>query len=145
MARRYPVFRPGSQPPNPRRNVVPNLVFRSESTAMKTVNLKSDMPQVHQALQRLERELVLARQEKATLVKLIHGYGSTGEGGDIRIAVQKRLLEMAQSGQIRGCIFGENWSQSDETAWKLLQLHPGLKNEITPTGPNSGTRIVLLR
>jgi len=29
---------------------------------MKTVNLKSDMPQVHEALQRLDRELALARQ-----------------------------------------------------------------------------------
>jgi len=94
---------------------------------MKTVNLKSDMPQVHEALQRLDRELALARQGKLTLLKLIHGYGSTGAGGDIRIAVQKRLLEMAQNGQIRGCIFGESWSKSDETAWKLLQSHADSK------------------
>ena len=111
---------------------------------MKTVNLKSDMPQVHQALQRLEREVVLARQEKATLLKLVHGYGSTGAGGDIRIAVQKRLLEMVENGQIRGCIFGENWSKSDETAWKLLQLHPGLKNDFDLGRRNSGISIVLL-
>ena len=81
------------------------------------------MPLVHEALQRLERELALARQEKAKLLKLVHGYGSTGAGGDIRIAVQKRLLEMVENNQIRGCIFGENWSKSDEQTWKLLQSH----------------------
>ena len=73
---------------------------------MKTVNLKSDMPSVQEALQRLDREIAVARQQKITLVKLVHGYGSTGAGGDIRIAVQKRLRELADAGQIRGCIFG---------------------------------------
>ncbi|MCU1299996.1 MAG: hypothetical protein JWQ87_280 [Candidatus Sulfotelmatobacter sp.] len=46
------------------------------------------MPQVSEALQRLGRELAVARQEKIKLIKLVHGYGSTGAGGDIRIAVQ---------------------------------------------------------
>jgi hypothetical protein len=67
------------------------------------------MPLVSEALQRMDRELASGRQEKAKLLKLVHGYGSTGQGGDIRIAVQKRLLELTQNGQIRGCIFGENW------------------------------------
>ncbi len=111
---------------------------------MKTVNLKSDMPQVHEALQRLERELAVTRQEKAKLLKLVHGYGSTGAGGDIRIAVQKRLLEMAQNGQIRGCIFGENWSKSDDTAWKLLQSQPELKSDSDLGRRNRGITIVIL-
>jgi len=111
---------------------------------MKSANLKSDMPQVHEALQRLDRELSVARQEKAKLLKLIHGYGSTGEGGDIRIAVQKRLLELVQNGQIRGCIFGENWAKSDETAWKLMQSHPELKSDSDLGRGNRGITIVLL-
>ncbi len=111
---------------------------------MKTANLKSDMPQVHEALQRLDRELALARQEKAKLLKLVHGYGSTGVGGDIRIAVQKRLLEMTQNGQIRSCIFGEDWSKSDETAWKLLRSHPELKSDSDLGRRNRGITIVLL-
>jgi adenosylmethionine-8-amino-7-oxononanoate aminotransferase len=102
------------------------------------------MPQVHEALQRMDRELTLARQEKAKLLKLVHGYGSTGAGGDIRIAVQKRLLEMADNGQIRGCIFGENWSKSDETAWKLLQSHADLKSDSDLGRGNRGITIVLL-
>jgi hypothetical protein len=111
---------------------------------IKTVNLKSDMPEVHEALQRLDRELVLARQTKLTLLKLIHGYGSTGVGGDIRIAVQRRLVEMVQSAQIRGCIFGENWSKSDETTWKLLQSHGDLKNDPDLGRSNRGITIVII-
>jgi hypothetical protein len=102
------------------------------------------MPLVREALQRLERELALARQEKTKLLKLVHGYGSTGAGGDIRIAVQKRLLEMMQSGQIRGCIFGENWSKSDETAWKLLQSQADLKSDSDLGRGNRGITIVII-
>jgi hypothetical protein len=111
---------------------------------MKTVNLKSDMPQVQEALQRLDRELALARQGKATLLKLVHGYGSTGKGGEIRIAVQKRLLELTQNGQIRGCIFGENWSKSDDVVWKLLQSLAELKGDSDLGRKNRGITIVLL-
>jgi len=102
------------------------------------------MPLVHEALQRLERELALARQEKAKLLKLVHGYGSTGAGGDIRIAVQKRLLEMVENNQIRGCIFGENWSKSDEQTWKLLKSHAELKHDSDLGRRNRGITIVLL-
>ena len=111
---------------------------------IKTVNLKSDMPLVHDALQRLDRELALAREEKTPLLKLIHGYGSTGTGGDIRIAVQKRLHELAQGGQIRACIFGEKWAKSDEQTWRLLQTQPGLKTDSDLGRGNRGITIVVL-
>jgi len=65
-------------------------------------------------------------------------------GGDIRIAVQKRLLEMAENGRIRGCIFGENWSKSDEMVWKLLQSQPQLKQDSDLGRRNRGITIVLL-
>ena len=117
---------------------------KPEAQIIKTVNLKFDMPEVGEALQRLERELGLARREKAALLKVIHGYGSSGTGGDIRIAVQKRLHEMAETGQIRGCIFGENWSKSDETTWRLLQAHAELKSDPDLGRRNQGITVVLL-
>jgi len=102
------------------------------------------MPSVQEALQRLDRELALANQDKAKLLKLVHGYGSTGAGGDIRIAVQKRLFEMAQNNQIRGCIFGENWSKSDDATWRLLQSHPEVKSDSDLGRGNRGITIVVL-
>jgi adenosylmethionine-8-amino-7-oxononanoate aminotransferase len=102
------------------------------------------MPQVHQALQQLDRELKLARQEKCTLLKLVHGYGSTGMGGEIRIAVQKRLVELAGQGEIRSYIFGEDWSKSNEKTWKLLQERQELKQEPDLGRKNLGITIVVL-
>ena len=95
-------------------------------------------------MQRLEREIAVARQQKQSLLKVIHGYGSSGEGGDIRIAVQKRLREIAEAGQIAGCIFGENWSKSDEATWRLIHGKAELKSDADLGQHNRGITIVLL-
>ena len=99
---------------------------------------------MQEALQRLEREIAVARQQNQTLLKVIHGYGSTGEGGDIRIAVQKRLRELMEPGQIQDCIFGEDWSTGNATAWRLLQQRPELKKDSDLGRRNAGITIVIL-
>jgi hypothetical protein len=111
---------------------------------VKTVNLKSDRPSVHEALHRLEREIGLARLQKHSLLKIVHGYGSTGAGGDIRIAVQRRLHELVEAGQIRGCIFGENWSKTDDASWRLLQAQSDLKGDPDLGRRNQGITVVWL-
>lgn len=109
-----------------------------------TINLEAGMPLVRDALYQLERELATAKQQHGTMLKLIHGYGSSGAGGDIRIAVQKRLRELEDQGAIRGCIFGENWSASDSQTWSLLKLHSALKHDPDLGRGNRGITIVLL-
>ena len=99
---------------------------------------------MQEALQRLEREIVQARQDGVALLKFIHGYGSTGAGGDIRIAVQARLREMADSGAIRGCVFGEEWAKSSEDVWRLLQERPELKSDADLGRRNLGITVVML-
>jgi hypothetical protein len=102
------------------------------------------MPSLQEALQRLEREMAVARQGKLALLKVIHGYGSSGAGGDIRIAVQRRLHELTEGGQIRACIFGENWSKTDDATWQLLQAESGLKSDPDLGRRNLGITIVVL-
>ena len=101
------------------------------------------MPTVREALQHLERELARARREGCVVLTLIHGYGSSGAGGEIRIAAQKRLTEMTSRGEIRACIFGENWAKSDEQAWALLKAHPELKQDTDLGKRNLGITIVV--
>jgi len=111
---------------------------------IKTVDLKSDMPSVREALERLDRAIASARKEDRHLIKIVHGYGSKGVGGEIRIAVQKRLRELVDTGQIRSCIFGEDWSTSCDEAWRLLQRQPELKSDADLGRRNSGITIVIL-
>jgi hypothetical protein len=101
------------------------------------------MPAVAQALQHLDRELALSRQTQNGVLKLIHGYGSSGAGGDIRIAVQKHLTELAAGGEIRICIFGEDWAKSDERVWALINANPELKKDQDLGKRNLGITIVV--
>lgn len=107
------------------------------------MNLKHGLPTVREALSRLERELALARQEGTAVLKMVHGYGSSGAGGDIRIAVQKRLREMEEADLIHSCIFGENWSRSDEASWRLLRGRAELKVDTDLGRKNFGISIVV--
>ena len=102
------------------------------------------MPSVQEALQRLDREIMLARQGRVALLKIVHGYGSTGAGGDIRIAVQRRLRDLADAGQISSCIFGEDWSKTNEATWRLLQKESELKGDPDLGRRNQGITMVVL-
>ncbi len=116
----------------------------ARNSPIPVANLEDGRPTVHDALSRLDQELAAARRQGRPILKLIHGYGSTGSGGDIRIAVQLRLAEMARNGQIRNCIFGENWSRSDEQTWKLIQARPELKRDSDLGRKNLGITVVVL-
>ena len=111
---------------------------------IKTINLKTGMPTVSEALQHLNRKLARSRQTQDGVLKLIHGYGSSGAGGDIRIAVQKHLTELAAKGEIRICIFGEDWAKSDERVWALLNAQPELKKDQDLGKRNLGITILVL-
>jgi hypothetical protein len=117
---------------------------RNSTISIPVINLETGMPLVHEALAHLDRELDSARKQKHLILKLIHGYGSTGKGGDIRIAVQKRLRELRDQGAIRQCIFGEDWSTTDTSTWILLKAHPALKTDPDLGKRNQGITIVVL-
>jgi hypothetical protein len=51
---------------------------------------------------------------------------------------------MAMRGEIRDCIYGENWRKSDERAWDLLKQLPELKADSDLGKGNKGITIVLL-
>src|SRR5215470_7193386 len=96
---------------------------RHLSISIPVINLETGMPLVHEALAQLDRELSSARKQKRVILKVIHGYGSTGKGGHIRIAVQQRLRELQDQGVTQLCIFGEDWSMADTNTWMLLKSH----------------------
>ena len=114
------------------------------SLKLRTVNLEEGMPSIPQARARLAHELGAARTSGVKLLKIIHGYGSSGVGGDLRIALQSTLRQMRDRGEIRECIFGESWTRSDERTWELMKHNPALKNDSDLGRRNKGITIVLL-
>ena len=111
---------------------------------IKTVILKEGLPSVEQARARLNTEIQVARNGGVKVLKVVHGYGSTGTGGDLRIALQATLRQMAAKHEIRDCIYGENWRTSDQRTWELLKQMPELKHDPDLGKGNKGITIVVL-
>jgi hypothetical protein len=114
------------------------------AATIKIVNLEAGMPSVPQARARLSSEIRVAQQSGVRVLKLVHGYGSSGVGGDLRIALQSTLRQMAQAKEIRDCIYGENWRTSDERSWALLKRIPELKSDPDLGRGNRGITLVVL-
>lgn len=114
-----------------------------KAARIKTVNLEEGMPTVEQAGLRMHHELHKARAEGCAAVKLIHGYGSSGVGGVLRVELQKTLRKAAAQGDIKAFIAGEDWRISDETTWALLKRFPEWKSDSDLGRGNMGISVVI--
>ena len=102
------------------------------------------MPTVEQAVHRLTGELIRARAQRAKVVKLIHGYGSTGVGGKLRIGIRAALADRKRRGEIKEAVPGENWSIFDEGARRVLDAYPDLNRDRDFGQSNAGITIILM-
>jgi hypothetical protein len=68
-------------------------------TKLIVLNLKAGMPTVEQAKRRLLESLYAPRGASGPVVKIIHGYGSTGTGGAIRSAIRELMAQWQREGK----------------------------------------------
>ncbi len=110
----------------------------------KMVNIKKGLPTVDQALIRLDQALSQARLEQRRLITLIHGYGSTGQGGVLREELRTRLQYLQYQGQITTLIFGEDFSTRHGPSRNLLRQFSFLQQHQDLNRSNPGITLVVL-
>ena len=76
------------------------------------------------------------------MLKLIHGYGSSGKGGKLRSAVRAALTARRAEGRVGRVIFGEAWSIFDEDSRALIDRYPDLRRESDLEKANAGITLV---
>jgi len=74
---------------------------------MEVFDIKSDMPSALEAGKRLADIIRDAKQRQLKVIKILHGYGSSGEGGKINVLVRKSLSKRMNKGEIKAYIPGE--------------------------------------
>lgn len=112
--------------------------------AVYTVNLEDGLPLCHEAINRLKHELEAAGERGVGVIKLIHGYGSSGTGGRLRIAVRRHLDGCRLNGFIADYIEGEHFDIFDARTQKALQAYPELARDRDLQRHNNGITVVLL-
>lgn len=111
---------------------------------VRTVNIKFDMPTVDEARKRLIQEIQSARARRCVALKLIHGYGSTGQGGALKVALRKSLARRRKEGVIRSFVPGERWDPFEPQAREILDACPELARDTDLARGNEGVTIILL-
>ncbi len=106
--------------------------------------LKADMPIVSEALSRLHIGLQEMRSSGVRVVKLIHGYGSTGRGGKIRVGVREELAVMKHRKQIKDFIIGEDFGPTDQASRNLVERNANINRDPDYGEINHGITIVVL-
>lgn len=112
---------------------------------MLTVNIKDDMPPVDVAMRRLEGAIYREKLRTTGVIKIVHGYGSTGKGGAIKDASIKALQGYKSRGVIKDYILGESFGNYNVKARDLTRRYPLLKKDSDYGRYNDGITIIILR
>jgi DNA-nicking Smr family endonuclease len=108
-------------------------------------NIKQDGPYVEEALDRLTDILRKSLEIGIKAIILIHGYGSSGEGGRIKWAIHEALENNRYSDRVAEYHFGEDVAFGSESYYALLKRRPGLKRYLKRFKEgNAGMTVLLL-
>lgn len=120
-----------------------NLPILSSDTI--ELNIKQDGPYVEEALERLTEYLRKSLEVGIKAIVLIHGYGSSGEGGRIKWAIHDALESNRYSDRVDEYHFGEDVAFGSEAYHSLLKRRPSLKHYLKRFKEgNAGMTVLLL-
>lgn len=112
--------------------------------AIRTVNLETGLLSVDDARRRLLAEFDAARRDGVRVLKVIHGWGSSGQGGALGPAIRRSLRLRVKEGKARLVVTGERFSTDTLEGRELLQRHPALRRDRDLNRANAGVTLVEL-
>ena len=118
-----------------RKDDTPQPVKRKAKAGSRigVLNLEEGMPVVEEAVSRMRVGLQEMKAGRIMIVKLIHGYGSTGRGGKICTGVRQELAGMKRRKLIRDFIPGEDFGPMDDASRRLAE-----QEKLVPRDPDYG-------
>ena len=114
------------------------------TSKLRQVNLEQGMPLVDTALKRLTFEIHHSRAQGCSVLKIIHGYGSSGSGGRIRVEARAYLARLARKGEISGFIPGEAFSIFNADTLDAFRRCDELRRDRDLERHNNGVTFILL-
>lgn len=109
---------------------------------MREFDIKSDMPLVSEAQKRVMTLLRDCRGNEK-VIKIIHGYGSSGVGGAIKATVHRILQTQKESHQIRAYIPGEAIALLKGFDEDIRRFKPLIQNDADFHKGNDGITYVI--
>jgi hypothetical protein len=114
-------------------------------SAIRIFNVEVGLPNLDEARRLVIEEIKLAKRAGARVLKVIHGYGSSGKGGALCVGLQKSFGLRKKEGVIKDFVAGEDFSIFNKTVLDLLEAAPELRGDPDLGAMNEGVTIVWLK
>ena len=95
-------------------------------SAIRTFNVEAGLPTLDEARRLVIEEIKRAKREGIRVLKVIHGYGSSGKGGALCFGLRKSFRLRKKEGAIKDFIAGEDFSIFNDRVLALLEAVPEL-------------------
>jgi hypothetical protein len=112
---------------------------------IRICNVESGMPSLEDARRLVAAEIRQARHDGARVLKVIHGYGSSGRGGKLRVGLRKSFALRKKEGVIRDFVAGEDFSIFNPTTLALLEAVSAVRGDPDLNATNEGVTVLWLR
>ena len=121
------------------------LNISSASHVLRTVNIEAGLPTLDEARRQAVEEIRRAKREGVRVLKVIHGYGSSGKGGTLNHGLRKSFALRKKENVIKDFIPGESFDIFNATVLALLEAVPALRGDPDLGQANLGITIVWLK
>jgi hypothetical protein len=114
-------------------------------SAIRTFNVEAGLPTLAEARRLVIEEIKRAKREGIRVLKVIHGYGSSGKGGALCVGLHKSFGLRKKEGVIKEFIAGEDFSFFNDPVLALLEAVPELRGDPDLGATNEAITIVWLK
>ena len=114
-------------------------------SAIRTFNVEAGLPTLDEARRLVIEEIRRAKREGVKVLKVIHGYGSSGKGGALCVGLGKSFGLRKKEGVIRDFVAGEDFSVFNDTVLDLLAAVPELRGDPDLNATNEGITVLWLK
>ncbi len=114
-------------------------------SAIRTFNVEAGLPTLDEARRLVIDEIKQAKRVGARVLKVIHGYGSSGKGGALCIGLRKSFGLRKKEGVIKDFVTGEDFTIFNDMVLALMEAVPELRGDPDLGATNEGVTILWLK
>ena len=112
---------------------------------LKTYNVEANFPSLDEARRLVLEEIRKSKREGVRVLKIIHGYGSSGKGGTLNHGLRKSFALRKKEGVIKDFILGEDFTIFNPVVLELLEAVPDLRADSDLAATNEGVTVLWLK
>ena len=114
-------------------------------SAIRVFNVEADRPTLDEARRLVIEEIKRAKRDGVRVLKVIHGYGSSGKGGKLCVGLHKSFRLRKKEGVLKDFVAGPDFTIFNQTTLDMLEAVRELRGDPDLNATNEGVSFLWLR